>query len=124
MNKIAEDKLYNKAITKWGLVSQSNMLIEEMAELTQALLHDRRSHKSITEENLIEEIVDVGIMISQFITLFPKDVIENIKQKKLKRLEKLLEDSEVLYPPTVGNTYCPINEPKNSIPPDERDQNV
>lgn len=76
--------LHQQALTKFGEQKQKDMLIEEMSELTQALLKDRRGRES----NIPEEIADVQIVLDQIKLLYPDWI--SWEQVKLKRLEELL----------------------------------
>lgn len=94
--------LYQLAIERWGVDLQGLVAIEEMAELTQAIskatrkgsLKDREVDKAV--DNLCEEIADVEIMLEQLAWWIPKgrDRIAQYKQSKLKRLNKLLEETQ------------------------------
>ena len=85
-------KLYTKALEKWGADSQVDMLIEEMAELTQALLHIRRANKKVTVEELSDEIADVEIMLEQVKVITDCDyLVECSFEKKLKKLKGYLK---------------------------------
>ena len=64
-----DDDVLRMALDKWGPHVQMDMLIEEMAELTQALLHARRKQGQepnpyLTKE-VIEELADVIICCRQ-----------------------------------------------------------
>lgn len=88
----------------YGLKAQSDLLIEETAELTKALskfyrvfIDDyQKPSKPITEAeaiaNITEEIADVEIMLEQVKYMFgiSYDTIEDIKEKKVKRTLDLM----------------------------------
>ena len=76
--------IHQQALTKFGEQKQKDMLIEEMSELTQALLKDRRGRES----NISEEIADVQIVLDQIKLLHPDWI--SWEQVKLKRLDELL----------------------------------
>lgn len=79
--------VYVHALSAYGLTAQVDMLIEEMAELTTALLHDRRGR----ETNIPEEIADVQIMLEQITQFFKlEDAVEIQKDRKLRRLAERL----------------------------------
>ena len=79
--------IYQAAITEWGNDAQIDVAIEEMAELTTALLH----HKRGREANVAEEIADVRIMIAQLELIFKNgDEVEKIKKEKIDRLARRL----------------------------------
>lgn len=97
------------AILKYGSDSQIDMAIEEMSELTKALMKDRRQAKKsgysisaaeVLEDNIAEEMADVIIMLVQLQMMFgnKEKVLRhvNIKVERLKaQLEVEVEMSEV-----------------------------
>lgn len=97
MNK---DELYSKAISTYGEDGQIDMVIEEMAELTQALLKIRRYQKAhkgkfTTElmDHVSEEMADVEIVLEQAKIIYQnEDLIDWHKGNKLKRLDERLSD--------------------------------
>lgn len=73
----------------YGYEEQSNQLIEECAELIQAVNKLRRSHRANKKDfyNLVEEIADVEIMLAQvkhLLGIHPRDV-ERLKICKIQR---------------------------------------
>ena len=83
------------ALEHYGERAQVDMMLEEMAELSKALLKLRRAKKhEITEplflvKNVEEEIADVEIVLNQMKLLFPGWGIW--MQAKLQRLEERIE---------------------------------
>lgn len=85
----------NKKVAEhYGYEAQSNQLIEECAELIQAVNKYRRATKRIHSEevdialdNLVEEIADVEIMLEQIKHLLqiPEGDIDALKRYKVKR---------------------------------------
>lgn len=75
---------HQRALNKLGVRVQEGKLIEEMAELMQAILKrwDGREH------NVPEEIADVQIVLDQIKLLHPD--WKTWEQIKLKRLEEML----------------------------------
>lgn len=79
----------------YGYESQSNQLIEELSELTQAICKKKRvANKFSTydemeeaNDNLIEEIADVEIMLEQikYLLCINQRYIEKIKMQKIER---------------------------------------
>lgn len=55
----------SKIISHYGKQHQTYKAIEEMAELTQALLKHMDSLSEKTRNNVIEEIADVSVMLAQ-----------------------------------------------------------
>ena len=49
-------------ISYYGEQFQIDKAIEEMSELTQALIKARQGPDNLTEENVLEEIADVWVM--------------------------------------------------------------
>jgi len=86
--------LLQNAITTYGIESQEDMMLEEMSELTKAILKHRRldeiSQKgadgSARRANIREEIADVAIMLDQMRIIYG-DTSEN----ELYKLERLAE---------------------------------
>lgn len=72
---------------RYGYPAQSNQLIEECAELIQAINKYRRYGNTESLKNYIEEIADVEIMLEQIKHLLnvKDDEIEGVKLYKLKR---------------------------------------
>jgi len=82
-------ELYKACIDKWGHETQLEILLEECSELIFTLQKRKRGKRSTLE--LCEEIADVEIMIEQARVMFGDSTINDLKRKKLVRLEKLLE---------------------------------
>lgn len=90
------------AIVTYGMEAQTNMVIEEMAELTRALLKDRRQRnfaqgsKTKTMQNVIEETADVIIMLNQLLMMLDMGGIDAYSavsaaiKEKVDRQEKRL----------------------------------
>lgn len=92
-----------KAIAKYGCDHQIDLAIEEMSELTKALLKNRRitdgckKRSSYTIEqvsesfgNIDEEMADVAIMLEQLKMIFGEMRSELKIGEKLKRLKERL----------------------------------
>ena len=88
-----------KIAEHYGYDAQSNQLVEECAELIQAVNKYRRSRgkgqattdtEQIASDNLIEEIADVEIMIEQVKHLLqiPEEEIQTIKIYKVNRTKE------------------------------------
>lgn len=91
--------LLEECIRIYGKRSQVDMAIEEMSELTKALLKERRiPDKYLTADHIAEEMADVIIMLEQLMMIF--DNVEKIQEQITYKLErqrkrlKLLVDSE------------------------------
>lgn len=101
-----KEELYNEAWRLWGGDMQFDILIEEMAELAQAIIKARR-HNMTWSYAVLEEIADVTICLEQVNTRLKAlpadndrkinrptgyliDIVEEIKARKLARLEERL----------------------------------
>lgn len=82
----------------YGYEAQSNQLVEECAELIQAVNKYRRAvarlgepvvedKKAVALDNLVEEIADVEIMIEQvkYLLQIPEEDVQDIKLYKVNR---------------------------------------
>ena len=68
-----------QVLAKYGCEHQSNMVIEECAELQKAICKIHRDDGHITDEhdeNLREELVDVQVMLQQMFLVLKMDVDE------------------------------------------------
>ncbi|MCQ2439424.1 MAG: DUF2829 domain-containing protein [Oscillospiraceae bacterium] len=90
MNAGREVTILESAVEVFGHQAQMDMAIEEMSELTKALLKYRRgndfSEKALA--NIREEMADVSIMLNQLELIFGDYTEEEIG--KLERLEELV----------------------------------
>lgn len=94
-----EDELRTYAATaveKFGADPQIDMAIEEMSELTKALLKNRRARKCTpsvkTTDNIHEEMEDVRIMLAQLDCIYGRS--PQWAEKKLAHLKELVKDAE------------------------------
>ena len=89
-----EKPIYKEIGETMGVESQIDQTIEEMAELTQALIKLRRTKDGPKKihmehwENVHEEIADVENMINQMKYHFNAEKVEKYRSKKLKRAQK------------------------------------
>lgn len=94
-----------KIADHYGLRIQEQQLIEEMAELTQAICKDKRSKgegQSLGDDwrfkdihaNLVEELADVKLVLEQVIYLMDADdAIQEIIQQKIQRtFERMVKE--------------------------------
>ncbi len=92
LNKNNQDLCW-QVLSKYGCEHQSNMVIEECAELQKAICKIHRDDGHITDEhdeNLREELVDVQVMLQQmFLVLkMSNDEINNRAGEKLRKALK------------------------------------
>lgn len=81
-------ELLKKAINTYGVQAQKDMMIEEMSELTKAILKERRVDNftiaELAKDNIREEIVDVQIMLNQMKIIYGYKL--EWENRKLQRL--------------------------------------
>ena len=87
--------IYNQAIEHYGVNSQIDIAIEEMSELTKALLKHRRYGTEDTYKDIRDELADVEICLQYIRLIYSIDdkSLEFIKNSKLDRLKKRMEES-------------------------------
>ena len=94
------ESIMQQAIKTYGVQAQCDVAIEEMAELTKAIMKIRRVADDYEKtqsalENLLEEIADVDIMIEQLKIMWGPREVEEYRRKKLERLERRLKDDRI-----------------------------
>lgn len=92
-----DERIMRQAIETYGVQAQCDVAIEEMAELTKAIMKIRRVANDYEKtqsalDNLLEEIADVDIMIDQLKIMWGPREVEEYRRKKLERLERRLKD--------------------------------
>lgn len=92
-----EEKV-RKIALHYGRENQSKILIEEMAELTKAIIKlDRANTIADYKEsfnNLIEELADVEIMLEQVKFLYGTEDVNSKKEEKVKRQIERMKNNE------------------------------
>ena len=91
-----DERIMQQAIETYGVQAQCDVAVEEMAELTKAIMKIRRvaddyGKTQAALENLLEEIADVDIMIAQMKIMWGPKQVEEYRRKKLARLKRRLE---------------------------------
>lgn len=91
------ESIMRKAIDTYGVEAQCDVAVEEMAELTKAIVKIRRvaddyGKTQAALDNLLEEIADVDIMIDQMKIMWEPKQVEEYRRKKLERLNRRLQD--------------------------------
>jgi len=81
--------LYKRAYLTWGIDAQVMMVIEELAELTQALSKSYRKTFVGAQNELIDEFTDVQIMMEQLEIILSDQLIDFESCVSKKRTEKL-----------------------------------
>ena len=88
--------LYERAFVTWGRALQEDVLIEECAELIQAIMHKKRDPIApANRRKVTEELADVQIMLEEMLTAcgYGGDFYDQIRRLKLERLERRLYDA-------------------------------
>lgn len=78
-------KLYNVALSEYGIDAQTMVLIEECAELLNAIAKFKRGR--VNEADIITELADVSIMVEQMALYYGMDEFVSEKDFKLGRLQ-------------------------------------
>jgi NTP pyrophosphatase (non-canonical NTP hydrolase) len=84
-----------EALDTYGIDKQLDIAIEEMSELTKAIIKHRRYASKETYENLCEETADVAIMIEQIFLSTKRDDVAKYAVAKIERLKQRLEKGGV-----------------------------
>lgn len=85
------ETVIQKAIDTYGYDLQKQVAIEEMSELTKEICKDFRGKDN--KDNIIEEIADVDIMLTQLMIIYnikPYE-LDEVKTNKLVRLSERLK---------------------------------
>jgi len=92
INGETEESLYWRCLNKWKFLAQERMIYEEMGELLSALGKYHRGRATV--EEVMDEIVDVDIMISQLRIMLDidPDLYDQRRKSKLERLQKRVND--------------------------------
>jgi NTP pyrophosphatase (non-canonical NTP hydrolase) len=92
------ENIFKEAVDHFGVENQLLKLVEEMAELTQAIIKHRLYPDELKHfNNLLEEFIDVNIVLEQlsYAELFKTDIAADLfamhYKRKLNRLESLLK---------------------------------
>ena len=85
---MTEQEIYQAALEHYGTVRQVDKLIEEMGELTQALMKFRHGPTVQRSDHIHEEFVDVMVVMEQIRLTLKARLLEEWKVNKLARLEE------------------------------------
>lgn len=94
MTREARDRGILEIIQHYGANIQTDKAIEEMAELTKALLKFRTDPSEKNLDGIIEELGDVALMISQLGIIYDcGEDVERVIDRKIKRqIERMESD--------------------------------
>ena len=88
-----QNEIMLNALRKYGVDKQDDIAIEEMSELTKAIIKNRRYKTFGTLESLYEEVADVLIMLEQIMMSLDKDRVQTYINMKLERLNERLGEN-------------------------------
>lgn len=101
---VSDYETLEAAILKYGAENQTNIAIEEMSELTKALLKERRQTQNRGfdvsavkkfEDDIAEEMADVIIMLVQLQMIYDnKDEVSQYINSKVERLKERMGGSK------------------------------
>jgi NTP pyrophosphatase (non-canonical NTP hydrolase) len=91
---IKETEVLQEALDTYGIDKQLDIAIEEMAELTKAIIKHRRYNNPMTLDNLCEETADVAIMLEQIFLSTKSDDVAKYIVAKVNRLKVRLKDEK------------------------------
>lgn len=90
----SEDSRITQIACHYGYTAQSDIIIEECAELTQAICKLRRAWSDDRLANVKEELADVLIMARQLrVMLGSEDIDEIINQKLDRQIERIHDET-------------------------------
>lgn len=87
-----QKEVLKAALDTYGIRSQQDVAIEEMSELTKAIIKSRRNPSVPVTENLLEEIADALIMLEQLTMHYGTEYIAEFIQEKIIRLSLRIEE--------------------------------
>ena len=93
LNERASRKLMMDCAARWGVDSQIQIAIEELAELIVVLAKTNRKVNKSSFSDIINEIADVFIVIHLLRLLYMPIKVDKVIAKKMKLLNKRFEDS-------------------------------
>lgn len=91
MTDSEKNQLFEEVLTKWGIINQVFMVMEECGELLNVLAKAKRGRAS--KEEIITELADVSIMVEQMAFFYGEKDFLIEKERKLQRLKERLNKS-------------------------------
>lgn len=85
-------EIYKKTLKKWGKEAQYDQMIEECAELIATLRHFARD--KVDKDAVVNELADVFLMVGQLTYMFGEDRLTAAVEKKIVKLQLLLDEGE------------------------------
>ena len=91
-NELANNSLLTDALETWGIEAQTNMVFEECGEAIVVMSQAIRGRKS--SDDIRSEIADVLIIMMQMRLIFDPELVDEMIDKKMARLEQRLKDAK------------------------------
>lgn len=91
MTDSEKNQLFEQVLTKWGIINQVFMVMEECGELLNVLAKAKRGRAS--KDEIITELADVSIMVEQMAFFYGEKDFLIEKERKLQRLKERLNKS-------------------------------
>lgn len=88
-----QKNIMQNAVRKYGVDAQDDIAIEEMSELTKAIIKNRRYKTFATLESIYEELADVYIMLEQIMMSLDEYRVQSYVNSKLERLNERLGEN-------------------------------
>lgn len=85
MTDSEKNQLFDLVLSKWGIINQVFMVMEECGELLNVLAKAKRGRAS--KEEIITELADVSIMVEQMAFYYGEKDFLVEKERKLQRLK-------------------------------------
>lgn len=107
-----ENDIFKSAVHWWGKEAQTDMMIEEMAELTKAILNERRGR----DHNIAEEMADVKIMLAQMEIIFQNagEVEQKRREEQKQAIAEELERLDQAVAVLIETIVAPFRRPGRS----------
>lgn len=92
MTTMDEKEILQQALDTYGIEKQQWMLVEECAELLNAIAKTKRDRAGMMD--VITELADVSIIIGQMALYYGEDDYNKERESKLLRLKKRLDKKQ------------------------------
>lgn len=91
-----ENTILVKVLSHYGSDAQIDICIEEMSELTKALIKNRRYHTVQTQKDIVEELTDVLICTEYIKQIFgiSQNDIDEVRQYKIDRINRRISNEQ------------------------------
>lgn len=120
MNKIVTNpRIFQFIVNEYGIDAQTNIAMEEAAELIQAINKVKRKKNEKSKKNLLEEIADTYICLAQLQEMFhfTDEELQNVIDQKISRqLQRIQsEQKQKIKDTLVGKIFWSIDRENDTI---------